>query len=41
MANLENTSADELREILAKVDDGDAVKRLMAAITFASCPLCG
>jgi len=34
MANLENVSADDLRETLAKVDDGDAVKRLMAAITF-------
>ncbi|PSP41671.1 IS630 family transposase, partial [Halobacteriales archaeon QH_2_66_30] len=34
MANLENISADELRDILAKVDDGDATQRLMAAITF-------
>ena len=34
MANLENVSADDLRETLAKVDDGDAVKRLTAAITF-------
>ena len=34
MANLENISADDLREVLAKVDDGDATKRLMAAITF-------
>jgi len=34
MANLENISADELRDILTKVDDGDATQRLMAAITF-------
>jgi hypothetical protein len=34
MANLENVSVDDLRETLAKVDDGDAVKRLTAAITF-------
>ena len=34
MTNPKNISADELREILAKVDDGDAVKRLMAAIAF-------
>jgi transposase len=34
MANLENVSADELRETLAKVDEGDAVKRLMAALAF-------
>ena len=34
MANLENISADYLRDILAKVDDGDATQRLMAAITF-------
>ena len=34
MANLENISADDLRQTLAKVDEGDAVKRLMAAIAF-------
>jgi transposase len=34
MANLENVSADDLRHVLAKVDDGDATKRLMAAITY-------
>ena len=34
MGNLENISADELRDILTKVDDGDATQRLMAAITF-------
>jgi len=34
MANLENISADGLREVLSRVDDGDATKRLMAAITF-------
>jgi len=34
MANLENISAEDLRETLAKVDDGAATKRLMAAITF-------
>lgn len=34
MANLENISADHLRRILAEVDEGDAVQRLMAAITF-------
>ena len=34
MANLENVSADDLRETLAKVDDRDTVKRLTAAITF-------
>jgi len=34
MANLENISADYLRQILAEVDDGDATKRLMAAIAF-------
>ena len=34
MANLENISADDLRKTLAKVDEGDAVKRLMAAIAY-------
>ena len=34
MANLENISANHLRQTLAKVDDGDAIQRLMAAITF-------
>jgi hypothetical protein len=34
MSKLKNVSADDLRETLAKVDDGDAVKRLTAAITF-------
>jgi transposase len=34
MANLENVSADDLQETLSKVDNEDAVKRLMTAITF-------
>jgi hypothetical protein len=34
MTNLEDISADYLREVLSKVDDGDAAKRLMAAIAF-------
>lgn len=34
MANLENVSADYLRQILAKVDDSAATERLMAAITY-------
>ena len=33
MANLENISTEDLRQILAEVDDGAAVQRLMAAIT--------
>ena len=34
MANLENVSTEDLRQILAEVDDGAAVERLMAAITY-------
>lgn len=34
MATLENVSADELRELLDKLDDPDAVKRVMAAIAY-------
>ena len=34
MANLENISTEDLRQILAEVDDGAAVQRLMAAITY-------
>jgi transposase len=34
MGNLENVSAEDLRQILAEVDDADATKRLMAAITY-------
>ena len=34
MANLENISVGELRQILAEVDDADATQRLMAAITY-------
>jgi len=34
MATLENVSVEYLREILAEVDDADATKRLMEAITF-------
>jgi transposase len=34
MANLKKVSADDLRETLSKVDNEDAVKRLMTAITF-------
>ena len=33
MATLENVSVEYLREILAEVDDADATKRLMVAIT--------
>ena len=33
MANLENVSAEDLRQVLAEVDDAAAVQRLMAAIT--------
>ena len=34
MANLENVSTRDLRQILAEVDDADATQRLMAAITY-------
>jgi transposase len=34
MGNLENISAEDLRQILAEVDDADATERLMAAITY-------
>ena len=34
MANLENVSTEDLRQILAEVDDGAAIQRLMAAITY-------
>ena len=34
MANLENISTEDLHQILAEVDDGAAVQRLMAAITY-------
>jgi len=34
MARLENVSVEDLRQILAEVDDADATKRLMAAITY-------
>jgi hypothetical protein len=33
IATLENVSVEDLRQILAEVDDADATKRLMAAIT--------
>ena len=33
MANLENVSTEDLRPILAEIDDGAAIQRLMAAIT--------
>jgi hypothetical protein len=33
MANLENVSTEDLRQILAEIDDGAAIQRLMAAIT--------
>ena len=33
MANLKNVSTEDLRQIVAEVDDGAAVQRLMAAIT--------
>ncbi|SFJ40216.1 hypothetical protein SAMN05443661_1271, partial [Natronobacterium gregoryi] len=34
MATFENVSVEDLRQILAEVDDADATKRLMAAITY-------
>ena len=34
MGNLENVSVEDLRQILAEVDDADATERLMAAITY-------
>jgi hypothetical protein len=34
MENLEDVSAEDLRQILAEVDDADAAQRLMAAITY-------
>ncbi len=34
MATLEDVSVEDLRQILAEVDDADAAKRLMAAITY-------
>ena len=34
MAALETVSADDLRRVLAEVDDAAAVQRLMAAITY-------
>ena len=34
MANLENVSTEDLRQILVEVDDGAAVQRLMTAITY-------
>jgi len=34
MATLENVSVEDLRQILAEIDDADATKRLMAAITY-------
>jgi transposase len=34
MATMENVSAEDLRQVLAEVDDADASKRLMAAITY-------
>lgn len=34
MANLDNISAEYLREILDQVEDADAAKRVMVAITF-------
>ena len=34
MATLENVPVEDLRQILAEVDDADATKRLMAAITY-------
>jgi transposase len=34
MAGLETVSAEDLRQVLAEVDDTDAVQRLMAAITY-------
>ena len=34
MARLENVSVEDLRQILAEVDDADATKRIMVAITY-------
>ena len=34
MANLENISTEDLRQILVEVDDGATVQRLMAAIAY-------
>ena len=34
MARLENVSVEDLRQILAEVDEADAAKRIMAAITY-------
>ena len=34
MADLENISAEDLRQLLAEVGDADATQRLMAAITY-------
>ena len=34
MANLENVSTEDLRQILAEVEDGAAIQRLMAAIAY-------
>lgn len=34
MVNLENVSADHLREGLSQIDDGDAAKRVTAALVF-------
>jgi hypothetical protein len=34
MARLENVSVEDLRQILAEVDEVDAAKRIMAAITY-------
>ncbi|GAB7011231.1 hypothetical protein JCM31271_31740 [Halorubrum trueperi] len=34
MATLENVPVEDLRQILAEVDDADATKRLMVAITY-------
>jgi hypothetical protein len=34
MARLENVPVEDLRQILAEVDDADATKRLMVAITY-------
>jgi transposase len=34
MANLENVSTEDLRQVLAEVDGADAAERVMAAITY-------
>lgn len=34
MGSLENISTENLRQILAEVDDADATQRLMAVITY-------